>query len=110
MTNRERKQIRKRVISASGHRSLRRSARRASLNAQRASRVLDIPYAEADKLAKMIPNEVHITIKKALEQNRELQELYENDEETKKILDIAMRLEGLPRQASTHACRSANYR
>lgn len=45
MTNRERKQIRKRVISASGHRSLRRSARRASLNAQRASRVLDIPYS-----------------------------------------------------------------
>ena len=74
------------------------------------ARVLDIPYAEADKLAKMIPNEVHITIKKALEQNRELQELYENDEETKKILDIAMRLEGLPRQASTHACRSTNYR
>lgn len=73
------------------------------------ARVLDIPYAEADKLAKMIPNEVHITIKKALEQNRELQELYENDEETKKILDIAMRLEGLPRQASTHACRSTNY-
>ena len=74
------------------------------------ARVLDIPYAEADKLAKMIPNEVHITIKKALEQNRELQELYENDEETKKILDIAMRLEGLPRQASTHACRSTYYR
>ncbi len=73
------------------------------------ARVLDIPYAEADKLAKMIPNEVHITIKKALEQNRELQELYENDEETKKILDIAMRLEGLPRQASTHACRSTDY-
>ena len=74
------------------------------------ARVLDIPYAEADKLAKMIPNEVHITIKKALEQNRELQELYATDEETKKILDIAMRLEGLPRQASTHACRGFNYR
>ena len=74
------------------------------------ARVLDIPYAEADRLAKMIPNEVHITIKKALEQNRELQELYDNDEETQKILDIAMRLEGLPRQASTHACRSINYR
>lgn len=44
MTNRERIQIRKRLISASGHRSLRRTARRASLNAQRASRVLDIPY------------------------------------------------------------------
>lgn len=44
MTNKERKQIRKRVISAYGNRSLKRSARRASLNAQRASRVLDIPY------------------------------------------------------------------
>ena len=44
MTSREGKQIRKRVVSASGHRSLRRSARRAALNAQRASRVLDIPY------------------------------------------------------------------
>ena len=74
------------------------------------ARVLDIPYAEADKLAKMIPNELHITIKKAKEQNKELNELYEADEETKKILDIAMRLEGLPRQASTHACRSINYR
>lgn len=74
------------------------------------ARVLDIPYAEADKLAKMIPNEVHITIKKALEQNIELKNLYENDEETKKLLDIAMKLEGLPRQASTHACRSTNNR
>ena len=51
------------------------------------ARVLDIPYAEADKLAKMIPNEVHITIKKALEQNKELQDLYENDEETKKCYE-----------------------
>ena len=68
------------------------------------SRVLDIPYAEADKLAKMIPNEVHITIKKAIEQNKELKELYDSDEEVKKILDIAMALEGMPRQASTHAC------
>ena len=68
------------------------------------SRVLDVPYAEADKLAKMIPNEIHITIKRALEQNRELKELYETNAETKKILDIAMALEGMPRQASTHAC------
>lgn len=67
-------------------------------------RALDVPYAEVDKLAKMIPNELHITIKKALEQNRELANLYENDEQTKKILDIAMGLEGMPRQASTHAC------
>ena len=68
------------------------------------SRVLDVPYAEADKLAKMIPNELHITIKKALEQNKELADLYETDETVKKVLDIAMGLEGMPRQASTHAC------
>ena len=67
-------------------------------------RVLDFPYAETDKLAKMIPFEVHITIKKALEQNRELKELYDNNEEIHKLLDIAMALEGMPRQASTHAC------
>ena len=68
------------------------------------ARVLDYPYAEADALAKMIPNEIHITIKKALEQNKELRDRYETDEQTKKILDIAMGLEGMPRQASTHAC------
>ena len=68
------------------------------------ARVLDYPYAEADALAKMIPNEIHITIKKALEQNKELRDRYESDEQTKKILDIAMGLEGMPRQASTHAC------
>ena len=68
------------------------------------SRVLDVPYAEADALAKMIPNELHITIKKAIEQNKELNQLYNSDEQTKKILDIAMSLEGMPRQASTHAC------
>ena len=70
------------------------------------SRVLDVPYAEADALAKMIPNELHITIKKALEQNVELRQKYENDEIVKKVLDIAMGLEGMPRQASTHACRN----
>ncbi len=67
-------------------------------------RALDVSYAETDKLAKMIPNEVHITIKKAMEQNVELRTLYESDESIKKLLDIAMGLEGLPRQASTHAC------
>lgn len=72
------------------------------------ARVLDVPYAEADKLAKMIPNEIHITIKKAMEQNRELKDLYEINEEIKKLLDIAMALEGMPRQASTHACRNCN--
>lgn len=68
------------------------------------ARVLDVPYANADKLAKMIPNEIHITIKKALEQNKELADEYENNPETKRLLDIAMALEGMPRQASTHAC------
>ena len=68
------------------------------------ARVLDYPYSEADKLAKMIPNEIHITIPKALEQNRELEELYDTDPEVHKLLEIAMSLEGMPRQASTHAC------
>ena len=68
------------------------------------ARVLDYPYAEADKLAKMIPNEPHIVISKALEQNKELKDLYENNEEINKLLDIAMALEGMPRQTSTHAC------
>ena len=68
------------------------------------ARVLDVPYAEADMLAKMIPNELHITIKKALEQNKELKEKYDTDQTVKKVLDIAMGLEGMPRQTSTHAC------
>jgi len=68
------------------------------------TRVLEFPYSEADRLAKMIPNELHITIAKALEQNRELKDLYDNDEKVKNVLDIAMSLEGMPRQASTHAC------
>lgn len=68
------------------------------------ARALDFPYSEADKLAKMIPNELHITIKKALEQNKELNDLYQNDGNIKNLLDIAMGLEGMPRQASTHAC------
>ena len=68
------------------------------------ARALDFPYAEADRLAKMIPNELHITIKRAMEENRELRDLYDNDENVRKLLDIAMALEGMPRQASTHAC------
>ena len=67
-------------------------------------RALDLAYSEADRLAKMIPNELHITIKKAMEQNKELANEYEQNPEIKKLLDIAMALEGMPRQASTHAC------
>ena len=68
------------------------------------ARVLDVPYSEADSLAEMIPNEIHITIKKALEQNIELKQRYENEPDIKNLLDIAMGLEGMPRQTSTHAC------
>lgn len=66
-------------------------------------RALDIPYSDVDKLAKMIPMELHITISKAMEMNKELKDLYDNDQEIKKLLDISMALEGLPRHASTHA-------
>ena len=67
-------------------------------------RALDISLAETDKIAKMIPNEIHITIKKALEQNIELKNLYENDERIHKFLDVSMALEGMPKNTSTHAC------
>ncbi len=67
-------------------------------------RVLDVPYSDVDKIAKMIPFEPHMTIDKALEENRELKEQYERDETTKRIIDIAKGLEGMPRNASTHAC------
>ena len=67
-------------------------------------RALDVSLAETDKIAKMIPNELHITIKKALEQNIELKNLYENDERIHKLLDVSMALEGMPKNTSTHAC------
>ncbi len=67
-------------------------------------RALDISLAETDKIAKMIPNEIHITIQKAIDQNIELRNLYENDERIKKLLDVSMALEGMPKNTSTHAC------
>ena len=67
-------------------------------------RALDIPLTDTDKIAKMIPNEIHITIAKALEENVELRTLYENDEKVKKLLDVSMALEGMPKNTSTHAC------
>lgn len=66
-------------------------------------RALDLPYAQVDKVAKMIPFELGITIGKALKINRELADIYNEDEETKYLLDMSMRLEGLPRHSSTHA-------
>ena len=68
------------------------------------ARVLDIPYQKADMTAKMVPHNLKITIDKALQENSELRKMYEEDIETKKIIDISKKIEGLPRQASTHAC------
>lgn len=66
-------------------------------------RVLDLPYAYVDSVAKAIPMELGITIPKALEMNPELKKLYESDEQAKNLLDMSMRLEGLPRHTSIHA-------
>lgn len=66
-------------------------------------RAINMPYAEVDKIAKMIPNELKMTIKKALEMNQDLRELYEADEKVKYLIDTSMKLEGLPRHASMHA-------
>lgn len=66
-------------------------------------RVLDIPYTEVDKIAKMIPRELKITIKKALEKNNELKKIYDQDEKIRYLLDMAKKIEGIPRHTSTHA-------
>ena len=60
-------------------------------------RVLDLPYALVDSVAKAVPMELGITIQKGLEMNPELKKMYEMDEDIKKLLDMSMRLEGLPR-------------
>ncbi len=67
------------------------------------SKVLDLPYNRTDKIAKMIPESIGMTIKGALELRKDMREEYEADPEVKKVLDIAMKLEGMPRHASTHA-------
>lgn len=66
-------------------------------------RVLDMPYAQCDSIAKMIPNDLHMTLELALKQNKELKALYDSDSEVKYLIDMSMRLEGLPRHASMHA-------
>lgn len=66
-------------------------------------RVLDMPYAYVDSVAKAIPNELGITITKALKMNPELRAMYEGDEQSKKLIDMSLRLEGLPRHTSIHA-------
>ncbi len=66
-------------------------------------RVMDLPYAFVDNIAKMVPQELNITLKGALEKNGELRKLYEEDEQVKELIDMSKRLEGLPRHTSMHA-------
>ena len=66
-------------------------------------RVMDLPYAYVDSIAKMIPQELGITIDKALQMNPELRKLYESDETVTHLINMAKRLEGLPRHCSMHA-------
>ena len=66
-------------------------------------RVLDMPYAQVDVIAKMIPQELNITIEKALKMNPELAKVYEEDQEIRSLINMARRLEGLPRHTSMHA-------
>ena len=66
-------------------------------------RVMDLPYAYVDNIAKSIPNELGITIEKALVKNPELRTLYETDAQVRKLIDMSKRLEGLPRHTSMHA-------
>ena len=66
-------------------------------------RVMDLPYAFVDTVAKMIPKELNITLDKALAANHDLKKLYDEDEQVKELLDMSKRLEGLPRHTSMHA-------
>lgn len=66
-------------------------------------RVLDLPYAVVDEVAKMIPKDIGITIQKALDQSEDFRKLYNSNEEVKNLINMAKRLEGLPRHTSMHA-------
>ncbi len=66
-------------------------------------RALNISYAEVDKVAKLVPNELHITLEKALKSSSQLRSIYENEPKIAELIDTAKALEGMPRHASTHA-------
>ena len=66
-------------------------------------RVMNIPYAEVDQIAKQVPNTLHITLDDALRLSKPLSDLYDTDPRVKKLIDTAKALEGMPRHASTHA-------
>ena len=67
------------------------------------ARVMDLPYAFADSIAKMVPNELNITLDLALEKNPEFRKLYQEDEQVHTLIDMCKRLEGLPRHTGMHA-------
>lgn len=67
------------------------------------ARVLDMPYNFADSISKMVPNELNITLSRALELNPELRNLYEQNEQVHYLIDMCKKLEGLPRHTSMHA-------
>ena len=66
-------------------------------------RVLGLPYGQVDTVAKLIPQELGITIDKAFERKPELKQLYDSDPQVRRLLDLSMKIEGMPRHASTHA-------
>lgn len=66
-------------------------------------RAMDAPYAFCDRLAKLVPHQMGVSLKGAIEASNELKSLYESDERAKAILDMAIKVEGMPRHASTHA-------
>ena len=66
-------------------------------------RVLNMTFNEVSEIVKLMPNELKITIDKALEQSREFRNAYDNSDKVKRLIDLSRKLEGLPRHASTHA-------
>ncbi len=67
------------------------------------ARALGFSYAIGDTVAKKVPWELNMTLEKALKQSKELHELYQNDEQVRRLIDMAKKVEGMPRHASTHA-------
>ena len=72
-------------------------------------KALDFPYAETDRLAKMVPQELNITIDKALQMNPEFKGIYDSDARVHEMIDMAKRLEGLPNHTSVHAAGVVIY-
>ncbi len=66
-------------------------------------RVLNMPYSQVADIAKLIPNELKITLDKALKESADFRKLYDSDADVKKLIDLARKIEGLPRHSSTHA-------